>query len=281
MNNRHRSFMSIVGACLALTILASGAFLRGVSGANDNDQITQTDAIASHPRAVRVINANLERGQRGDVTIALDAQGNENALSFSLNFDPAQLQFVSAAAGSGVTGALLNINSSQAASGRVGLALALPAGQVIEAGSRSIVVVTFDAPSSAAASTRIGFGDQPLRREISDARANLLPADYFSGVVTFTPFPPAEAEREPNETPAQANLLTIPGIRTGSAAVGDAASIFILFENGDRDGIEDLFFFDLTTSAQVRLTLTAANKSADLDLYLLTISGIRVTVIKQ
>ena len=281
MNHRYRSFISIVGACLALIILASGISLRGVSGANNNDQITQTEAVASHPRAVRVINANLGRGQRGAVTIELDAQGNENALSFSLNFDPAQLQFVSAAAGSGVTGALLNVNSSQAASGRVGLALALPAGQVIAAGSRSILVVTFDAPSSgSAASTRISFGDQPIRREISDTRANLLPADYFSGVVTFTSSVPSTPEQEPNQTPAQANLLTIPGGRTGSAAVGDASSIIIFYDNGDRDGIEDLFFFDLTNSAQVRLTLTAANKSADLDLFLLTISGIRVTVIK-
>ncbi|MGH9852081.1 MAG: hypothetical protein ACREBD_19770, partial [Blastocatellia bacterium] len=151
MNNRYRSFISIVGACLALIILASGIFSRGVSGANDNNQITQTEAIASDSRAVRVIGADLERGQRGSVTIELDAQGNENALSFSLNFDPAQLQFVSATAGRGVTGALLNVNLSQAASGRVGLVLALPAGQVIAAGSRQIVVVTFDAPSSGSA----------------------------------------------------------------------------------------------------------------------------------
>ncbi len=281
MNHRHRSFISIVGACLALIILASGLFLRGARGANDNDQITQTGAIASDSRAVRVVNANLERGRRGDVTIELDARGNENALSFSLNFDPAQLQFVSAAAGRGVTGALFNVNSSQAAGGRVGLVLALPAGQAIAAGSRQIAVVTFDAPSSGnAASTRISFGDQPLRREISDARANLLPADYFPGVVTFTPSAPSEPEQEPNQTPAQANLLTIPGSRTGSAAVGDASSIFIFYENGDRDGIEDLFFFDLTNNAQVELTLTAANKSADLDLFLLSIAGIRVTVIK-
>jgi hypothetical protein len=281
MNHRHRSFISIVGASLALIILASGAFLRGVSGANDNDQIAQTDAIVSDSRAVRVINANLERGQRGAVTIALDAQGDENALSFSLNFDPAQLQFVSAATGSGATGALFNANSSQAASGRVGLALALPAGQVIAPGLRSIIVVTFDAPSSGAdASTRISFGDQPLPREISDARANLLPADYITGVVTFTPSAPSAPEQEPNQTPTQANLLTIPGSRTGSAAVGDAASIFIFYQNGARDGIEDLFYFDLTNSAQVRLTLTATNKWADLDLFLFSISGIRVTVIK-
>jgi hypothetical protein len=147
----------------------------------------QAEATSSGPRNVRVINTNLERGRRGTVTIELDAQGDENALGFSFSFDPAQLQFVSAALGSGASSATLNLNTSQAANGRVGLALALPAGQVITAGLRSIVTVTFDAPSSGSgASTTISFGDQPVRREISDAAANSLLTTFTSGVVTFT-----------------------------------------------------------------------------------------------
>jgi 6-phosphogluconolactonase (cycloisomerase 2 family) len=172
----------------------------------------RAETTASGPRTVRVINTNFERGQRGTVTIELDAQGDENALGFSFNFDPTQLQFVSAVVGSGASGATLNLNMSQAANGRVGLAMALPTGQVIAAGLRPIVIVTFDALSSgSAASTTISFGDQPIRREVSDAAANSLPTTFTSGAVTFRGPPPN------NPVPALVSLSP------SSVAAGGAA----------------------------------------------------------
>jgi len=56
MINIHRSFISVVGVSLALIILASGFFLRGASGANDNDQITQIT-----PAATNLLGAKLEQ----------------------------------------------------------------------------------------------------------------------------------------------------------------------------------------------------------------------------
>lgn len=61
MINIHRSFISVVGVSLALIILASGLFLRGVSGVNDNDQTTQIT-----PSAKNLLGAKLEQ------TYALD-----------------------------------------------------------------------------------------------------------------------------------------------------------------------------------------------------------------
>lgn len=146
----------------------------------------RNEVAASTPRAVRVLNTNIERGLRGTITIGLDAQGSENALSLSLDFDPSHLQFVSAAAGSGASGATLNVNSNLARKGRVGLSLILPPGQVIASGRHSIFVLTFDATSSGDAhGTKISFGAQPIPREIANANASLLFANYFPGMVTF------------------------------------------------------------------------------------------------
>ncbi len=144
-----------------------------------------TNAVGE--RSLSITNARLERGQQGTVTIELEAQGNENALGFSLNFDQTQLSYLSASVGSGATGATLNINTSQVSSGRVGIALALPAGQTLAAGARQIVVVSLAVSGSGnAAPTTLSFGDQPIPREIVDVTANALPAVYTPATVLIT-----------------------------------------------------------------------------------------------
>ena len=106
---------------------------------------------------------------------------------FSVNFDPAQLRFVSAVAGKDASGATLNVNSSQAANGRLGLALALPAGQTIQPGQRQILTINFAVAAEGESTTAtIGFGDLPVARELSDANANSLPANFIGGALTLT-----------------------------------------------------------------------------------------------
>lgn len=137
-------------------------------------------------RLVRISSGHFERGQQSSVIIELGAEGNENALGFSLNFDPAQLQFVSASVGKDVNGATLNVNTGQTATGRLGVALALPAGQTLVAGQRQIVVLNFSVPAEGGTTTAtINFGDQPVARELSDANANSLPVSFASNTVTL------------------------------------------------------------------------------------------------
>src|SRR5262245_8873654 len=78
-----------------------------------------------------------------------------------------------------------------------------------------------------------------------------------------------DPEQEPNETSAQANPITLPGGRTGSAAVGDATGIVINYSDGATDAIEDLFAVTLTQASRLDLKLTFTTASADLDLFLL------------
>lgn len=78
-----------------------------------------------------------------------------------------------------------------------------------------------------------------------------------------------ETEVEPNETSGQAGVLGIPGKRSGTVAVGDAAAVTLTMITGQGDPVEDLFAVNLMESRRLDLRLTGSNTSADLALYLL------------
>ncbi len=142
----------------------------------------QTEAT----RTIRAVNTAFQRGQLGTLQIVLDGQGNENAVAFSLNFDPKQLSFVDATVSSGTNGAALQVNKSQAANGHVGFALALPAGQQLAAGTRTLLTLRF-IPNGGDGDvvTNISFSDQLMAREIVDAFATPIPqVSYAGGTIT-------------------------------------------------------------------------------------------------
>src|SRR5262249_3137630 len=114
-------------------------------------------------RVVRVGQSGGAPGGQASVPIELVAQGDENALGFSLSFEPAVLSNPQAALGADASGATLNTNTSQVGGGRLGLAISLPSGQKFGAGARQVAVVTFTIAGGASdGSTQVGFGDQPI-----------------------------------------------------------------------------------------------------------------------
>ncbi|HQR32913.1 MAG TPA: cohesin domain-containing protein, partial [Blastocatellia bacterium] len=141
--------------------------------------------IRNQQRVLRAVNATLVRGQTGTLSIEMDSLGNENAVGFSLNFDPTVLTYVSAATGSAASNAFLIINNSQVASGKLGLAVAQPAGEKFATGTRQVATVRFTVAANAAASTAISFGDQPVKRQIADVNALTLTATYADGSLTL------------------------------------------------------------------------------------------------
>jgi len=146
-------------------------------------------SLQSQTRTVRVANAVGQRGQQVTVTIELDSQGGENALGFSLNFNPNDLALVAAALGAdaNVPNAMFLTNPTdpaQATNGRIGVLLTLPSGQSFAAGVKKLVNLTFNIPSSGSVTTiPITFGDQPVAREVVDASAMTLQATFTSGAV--------------------------------------------------------------------------------------------------
>ncbi len=143
-------------------------------------------ASAQTTREVRVANATALAGQSFTASIELVSQGDENALGFTLNFNPALLTYQSGALGSGVLGgSAFFINPVFASSGRVGITLALPTDQKFAAGVRQAFTVTFGVAGNATGTTQISFVDNPTVRDVSDANGNSLVCNYTAGTITF------------------------------------------------------------------------------------------------
>ena len=96
----------------------------------NNEGLTTSNAaqLSIAPRIVRVASQSVSSGANAIIPVQLLATASENAVGFTLNFDPAKLTFVSAAVGAQAADASLNANSSQLAAGKFGIALAKPAG---------------------------------------------------------------------------------------------------------------------------------------------------------
>lgn len=123
--------------------------------------------------------------------VELEAQGDENALGFTLSLDPAALTINSVIPGSGLGGASLTVNPNQSGLGRLGLVLALPTGLSFEAGAKQLVEVRLTAAAGTIGAFPISLTDQLVTRCVSDARAEELPAEYLGGTVTINSLHPA------------------------------------------------------------------------------------------
>ncbi|MEK7832420.1 MAG: hypothetical protein AAB401_15115 [Acidobacteriota bacterium] len=129
-------------------------------------------------RASRIPATDYRRPTTG-YSITIEATGIENALGFSLIFNASHWRLLSVKAGRDADEAVLHINSTQAERGRIGIALAMPVGKAIARGERELVVCEF-APiaSRKGLALMFDFGDFPVRREMADAEANLLTANF-------------------------------------------------------------------------------------------------------
>ncbi len=169
-----------------------------VTVANPNGDVSGATVFTIRPvdpgRTVRVSDANGSPGGTVLIPIVMNAQGSESALSFSLQFDTAVLSNPRIVLGSGARDAndpnvpaTLLTNANQIGLGRLGVIIALPPGNFrFAAGTLQMATVTFNiAPNPSSNSTTIGFTDQPVRRAVSDANANSLPADFVAGTLTL------------------------------------------------------------------------------------------------
>jgi hypothetical protein len=108
--------------------------------------------------------------------VEINSRGDENGASFSLNFDPRELGFVSASSGSGLA---INVNSNEAAAGRVGLILAGQPGEALSVGHRVLALITFTRTRSIGHSV-VTFGDAPIERLIVEPSAKSLTAQWVN-----------------------------------------------------------------------------------------------------
>jgi len=149
-------------------------------GASANSTSSRTFTAFITPRILRLVNTTGLAGAQVAVPLQLVAQGNENTIGFSVDFDKTKIAFDSVILGADTSGtsvgANLQVNPSQADQGQVGFALALPAGQVFSAGTKQVALIRFNIPITAQPEvTRIRFSSFPLFPEVVDAQAARLP----------------------------------------------------------------------------------------------------------
>lgn len=143
-------------------------------------------------------------------TVELLASGDENALQFSLAFDPALLTSVSVARGNAIdSAAIFLVNDTQAAQGRIGVVIAFEPGKTFTAGPQEILQLTLKAVTETAEPTAsITFADVPVARLIASVGGTVLPANYQSGTVTLPPRLEGDVTPTPNGD-GQVNILDI------------------------------------------------------------------------
>ena len=136
------------------------------------------------PGPVHVVlgNALVKSPEPVVLPVVLTGNGVENAVSFSLGFDPRLLSFSAASAGPGATNAQVLINASNVANGLVGFAIALPAGATLPEGANELVDITFKSvPLVSSDLTIVSFADSPVKSTVVDANAGTLHAIWEGG----------------------------------------------------------------------------------------------------
>jgi uncharacterized protein (TIGR03437 family) len=138
-------------------------------------------------RRVRIVDSRLNRKAVGSVPVEFDAVGDEEAIAFTLAYDPAALTFVEALAGADAKGAAVVVNDRKATTGRIGIALALPPGRTFASGAQRVVALRFLAVGGEGhSSTEIRFDDSLISREIVNQYARSVShASFHSGNVSI------------------------------------------------------------------------------------------------
>jgi hypothetical protein len=140
-------------------------------------------------RNLTVSSLTAWQGTQVEVPVLLSgAQGNENALGFSLTFDPARLAYQGVTLGKDAAGASLIPNAVRAQDGQLGLALALQVGQSLGSGALEIARVRF-AVMGPTGSAGLRLADAPVVCELVDTVADTLPMALTSGAVQVVPQP--------------------------------------------------------------------------------------------
>ena len=169
--------------------------LTGAGGPMNN--VNSTGAVAnSSSRKLRLPQSALQQGQTFQVAVQLTGLGDENALGFSLNFDPTVIQYTKASLTTGTEGAILELNLNRVGSGNLGVAFALPLEQTFAVGTNDLLTLSFTVLGPTSTFSPLSFGNIPAISEISGTAGSPLNTQFIDGGVSVVsrsdsaPFPP-------------------------------------------------------------------------------------------
>jgi hypothetical protein len=151
---------------------------------------SRSSVAQSAIRTLKAMNASAVQGLSVQIPIVLDAQGNENAVGFSVGFDPAAFEYVSVTKGNAFgAGASMQVNAHETAAGHAGVIIALPTGNTLPAGQATVATLTLRVKTSEPGNYAVTFVDSPLSIGLSDAEANQLEAMPVASTVAIYPAP--------------------------------------------------------------------------------------------
>jgi hypothetical protein len=132
-------------------------------------------------RALKVVADEFLKGRTNEVAIHFNALGDENALAFSVSFDPAAIEFVDSRLGTAAGPATWNLNTRKLANGRIGVAMALNVGSRFAAAEGPVLHLRFRAKGTAG--SPIQFADGPVIREVASPAAMPLTATWVGASI--------------------------------------------------------------------------------------------------
>jgi uncharacterized repeat protein (TIGR01451 family) len=177
-------------ATLSLPAVTKAATAKyGVTVCNPTGCAPEVEAnltVRPPPALVQFLSVTGKSPDPVSVPVVITANGDENAVSFSVGFSQWKFSFEGATLGVGAGAAQLLVNASAIAAGSLGVAVALPAGQTFPEGSGELVRLTFRPVLSATPlSSLFNFADHPIPRQLADAGAKTLPVTW-GDFVTLT-----------------------------------------------------------------------------------------------
>jgi hypothetical protein len=199
--------IDLVGATNASLVLtnvqASQAGEYSVTITNSLGSVHSRNALLTvtlPPALVQVSSGTSLNGGPVSLPVTIVANGNENALAFTLDYASTLLQFAGVTLGSNATNATLVVNDTHTVDGQIGVLIALPSGTVFSDGTQEVAVVSFtSALVTEQCMSPLVFGDVPVKRQLSDALGASLPVQFSEGSVTL---PPVQYEGDVSPRPA-------------------------------------------------------------------------------
>ncbi len=142
---------------------------------------------ASGVRSVVVDPLTVASGQINCTAVRIAAHGGETSLTFSVCFNTNLLVFTSAQLQSNtIAGATLVISNAQAAQGRVGFSVRMPAGRTMAPGAEPQVRICFRGQNTTGyPTTPLSFCDTPVARGLVNLFGQTKAASFTDGMATI------------------------------------------------------------------------------------------------
>jgi len=167
---------------LAVTMIILAAITISAQRTKIKDTVLSKSTLMS-VTSVQIVDVSTSPSQTVTVQIQATAQGMENCFEFSINYDPTVLSNPVAGLGTDTQTAMLIADTTQA--GVVGIEVALPAGQMIAAGTKQIATIQFDVSALAEPGTSsLTVGDVPMLRGVYDTELSTIASAFNGGTVT-------------------------------------------------------------------------------------------------